>query len=438
MTNPLPGAIPTPAAMRRPTPTAAVAAPAASDPSKFGRVEADGTVVLLAAEGEIVVGQWVAGPPAEGLAFFGRKFDDLVVELDLTSARLADGHTNAEQANTALTHVREAVAAHAYVGDTALLLTKIAALETAIEQAKIAQVAAKAAQKVAANAVREKLALEAESLADSVNWKTTSERFASMIEEWKSLPRMDRASEQEIWKRISAARAAFDKRRRAHFTEVESQRKDATSKKRELIASAEALSTSTDWVNTSKKLRDLMQDWKNAPRTSKRDEDKLWKRFKAAQDAFYTNRIAVESAAEEELKVNIPAKEALVVEAEAIAITDNLKNAKQSLRSIQDRWDKAGELPKADRDRLERRLKKVEDSIRAEEANSWKRSNPESRARAESTANAFADGLAKLEAQLEAAKSAGKSSDIAKLEATIASTKALLDAASAAAKEFKG
>ncbi|MDD2817215.1 MAG: DUF349 domain-containing protein [Candidatus Nanopelagicales bacterium] len=437
MTNPLPGAIPTPAAMRRPTPAAVVAAPAASDPSKFGRVDADGTVVLLAPEGEVVVGQWVAGPPAEGLAFFGRKFDDLVVELDLTSARLSDGHTNAEQATLALTHVREAVTARSYVGDTALLLTKISTLESAIEQAKVAQQAAKAAQKAAANAQRDALAVEAESLADSTNWKTTSERFATMIEEWKSLPRMDRTSEQEIWKRISAARAAFDKRRRAHFNEVESQRKDATSKKRELIASAEALATSTDWVNTSKKLRDLMQDWKNAPRTSKRDEDKLWKRFKAAQDAFYTNRVAVESAAEEELKVNVPAKEALVVEAESINIAENLKGSKQTLRSIQDRWDKAGDLPKADRDRLERRLKKVEDAIRSEEANSWKRSNPESRARAESTANAFADGLAKLEAQLAAAKAAGKSSDVTKLEATIASTKALLDAASAAAKEFK-
>ena len=437
MTNPLPGAIPTPAAMRRPTPTATVAAPAASDPSKFGRVDADGTVVLFAPEGEVVVGQWVAGPPAEGLAFFGRKFDDLVVELDLTAARLGDGHTNAEQANVALAHVREAVTARSYVGDTALLLTKISALESAIEQSKTAQLAAKAAQKAAATAQREALAIEAESLADSTNWKTTSERFSNMIEEWKSLPRMDRSSEQEIWKRISAARAAFDKRRRAHFNEVESLRKDATSKKRELIAAAEALSTSTDWVNSSKKLRDLMHDWKNAPRTSKRDEDKLWKRFKAAQDAFYANRIAVESAAEEALKVNIPAKEALVAEAEAIAVANNLKAAKQTLRSIQDRWDKAGDLPKADRDRLERRLKKVEDSIRAEEANSWKRTNPESRARAESTANAFADGLAKLQAQLEAAKAAGKSSDVAKLEATIASTKALLDAASAAAQEFK-
>ncbi|MFA7322964.1 MAG: DUF349 domain-containing protein [Candidatus Nanopelagicales bacterium] len=437
MTESLPGAIPTPAALRRPRP-AADTAPLASDPSKFGRVEADGTVVLLAPEGEIVVGQWVAGPPAEGLAFFGRKYDDLIIELDLTAQRLADGRATADQALVAVAHVREAVAAHAYVGDTVALLSRIETIEAGITQAKAAHQAARQAQKAEATALRDKLALEAESLAESTAWKTTSERFASMIEEWKALPRMDRTSEQEIWKRISTARATFDKRRRAHFSEVEVQRKDATSRKRELIATAEALSISTDWINTSRKLRDLMQDWKNAPRTSKRDEDKLWKRFKAAQDAFYAARIAAESAVDEELRVNIPVKEALVVEAEAIATGADLKAAKQSLRSVQDRWEKAGDLPKADRDRLEGRLKRVEEAIRQAEASAWKRTNPEVRARAESTANAFADGLAKLEAQLAAARAAGKDADVAKLEASVASTKALLDAAASAAKEFKG
>jgi len=437
MTESAPGAIPTPAALRRPKPVAE-AAPPASDPSAFGRVEADGTVVLLAPEGEVVVGQWVAGPPAEGLAFFGRKFDDLNVELDLTAQRLADGRASAEQSATALGHVRDAVAARAYVGDTALLEAKIAALETAIAQARALSAQARAEQKAQALAMREALAVEAESLAQSTAWKSTSERFAAMIEEWKTLPRMDRSSEQEVWKRISAARAGFDKRRRAHFAEVEVQRKDATSRKRELIASAEALSTSTDWAGTSRKLRDLMQEWKLAPRTSKRDEDKLWKRFKAAQDAFYAARTAAETAADEELRVNVPAKEALVAEAEALVGSADLKRAKQSLRAIQDRWDGLGDVPKPDRDRLEARLKRVEESFRQSEAKAWKRSNPEARARAESTANAFADGLAKLEAQLEAARKAGKTADIAKLEASVTSTKALLDAAASAAQEFSG
>ena len=136
----------------------------------------------------------------------------------------------------------------------------------AAEAAKQAARARKAEQREAALVVRRALADEAESLRDSTSWKATTERYAAIVEEWKALPRGDRGAEQELWQRISAARTAFDKRRRAHFSELDGQRKDALTRKRELIAQAEALSTSTDWQRTSKQLRDLMADWKNAPR----------------------------------------------------------------------------------------------------------------------------------------------------------------------------
>ena len=65
--------------------------------------------------------------------------------------------------------------------------------------------------------LREALATEAEALSDSTSWKSTSERYSAMVEEWKALPRSDRSLEQDLWKRLSSARASFDKRRRAHF-----------------------------------------------------------------------------------------------------------------------------------------------------------------------------------------------------------------------------
>ncbi|MCX6415266.1 MAG: DUF349 domain-containing protein, partial [Actinobacteria bacterium] len=88
--------------------------------------------------------------------------------------------------------------------------------------------------------------------------------------------------------------------------------------------------------------------------------------------------------------------------------------------------------------RLERRLKKVEDAIRGSEAESWKRSNPETRARAESTANAFTDGIAKLEGKRAKAVDKGDLAEVERIDASIASTRALLGAAEAAAAEFRG
>jgi hypothetical protein len=406
--------VPTPAALRPPTPTTV------SDPSRFGRVEPDGTVILNAPEGEVVVGQWAAGEPSEGLAFFGRKYDDLVVEIDLIDKRLADHRATAEQAEAVLVRVREALAARSFVGDVAALEARCDHLAAAVQAGKDAARARKAEQREAAMATRRALAEEAEGLRESTSWRTTTERYAAIVEEWKGLPRGERAAEQELWQRISSARTAFDKRRRQHFTELDGQRKDALTRKRELIATAEALSTSTDWARTSKQLRDLMNDWKAAPRASRADEEKLWKRFKAAQDAFYAARSAVEDAEQEQLRANVPAKEALAAEAEALLPVTDLKAAKAALRSIQDRWDRAGDLPRGERDRVEGRLKRVEEAVRAAEADAWRGSSG-------GLANdAFTQALQRLQEKRDAAAARGDAGVAAALDEQISATQALI------------
>lgn len=407
-------AMPTPAALRPPASTQT------SDPRRFGRVEADGTVILHAPEGDVVVGQWAAGDPAEGLAFFGRKYDDLVVEIDLIEKRLADHRATADQAETVLSRVREALATRSCVGDIAGLDQRCDRLAAAVDHAREAAKARKAEQREAAMATRRTLADEAESLQGSTSWKATTERYAAIVEEWKALPRGDRATEQGLWQRISSARTSFDKRRRQHFAEVDTQRKAAGARKRELIASAEALATSTDWAGTSRKLRDLMNDWKAAPRGSRIDEDKLWKRFKATQDAFYAARTAVESAEEEGLRANLPAKEALVDQAGALLPVSDVKAARASLRSIQDRYDAAGDLPKAERDRLDARLRKVEDAVRAAESAAWKSST------ATVATDAFSQALGRLQDKRDAAAARGDDAAAEALDEQIASTKALM------------
>ncbi len=421
-------AVPTPAALRPPTPTSLAGAPAPSapavpppsDPSQFGRVDDEGNVYLQTPEGEVLIGQWAAGDPAEGLAFFGRKYDDLVVEVDLIAARLADGKASGEQAEGVVAKVREAVAGRSFVGDIAALEAKCDALAAAAGVAREQAKERRAAEREAVLVQRRVLAEEAESLQDSTSWKASTERYAAIVEEWKVLPRGDRSAEQELWKRISAARTSFDKRRRQHFSELDSQRKETIGRKRDLIAKAETLAASTDWQRTSKQLRDLLEDWKRMPRASRSDEDKLWKRFKAAQDAFYAARSAEQEAAEEALRPNVEVKEALVVEAESLLPVTDLSAAKKGLRGIQDRWDRAGDLPRSERSRLESRLKKVEDSIRSQEDAAWKADT------GTVATDAFTEALQRLEAKRDAAAARGDAKAAADLEQQITSTKALM------------
>jgi hypothetical protein len=163
-----------------------------------------------------------------------------------------------------------------------------------------------------------------------------------------------------------------------------------------------------------------MAEWKAAPRTAKADEDRLWKRFKAAQDAFFAARQAHEDAEQESLRANLPAKEALVVEAEALLPLGDVKRAKTALRGIQDRYDRAGDLPRGDRDRLDARLRKVEEAVRSAESAAW------SASRGSGTTDAFAEALQRLEEKRDAAAARGDDATTAALEAQIASTRALI------------
>jgi hypothetical protein len=456
---PKPGPRPSPAALAgsvRPAPPrpvatgpAAPAAPAAeaveaevhedrpTDSATFGRVDDEGNVHVRTDEGEHVVGQWAAGTPEEGLAFFVRKFDDLSVEVSLATRRLTEGKASPEQAAAVVKRANESLESPSMVGDLTSLKARVAALDTLVQEKRAVAAEARAKAKAAALEAREKIVVEAESLAASTQWKATGERFKELLDEWKAAPRADRTGEQALWKRFSHARSQFDKHRRQHFARLDSERSEAKQVKEALVAEAEALSASTDWGPTASAYRDLMARWKAAGRAGKADEEALWQRFRTAQDTFFAARNAELGKRDAGYAENLAAKEALLAEAEAINTSD-LKSAKAALRSIHERWEQVGHVPRGDKERIEGRLRRVEDAVRRGEQEQWRRTNPEARARAEDTVAQFRASLDKLEKERAKAEAAGDARKVADAEGRIATTQALLEAAERAAAEFSG
>ena len=204
VTAPTPAA-PPPTALRRPSrPAAGPSAPPVrrTDPARFGRIDADGTVWLRTPAGEVVVGNWAAGTVEEGLAFFGRKYDDILVEVDLAAHRLKEGR-GIDAAPAAVAHAREALATPAFLGDVAELERACDEVDALMGAARAEREAARSRQREEALAAREAIVVEAESLAESTQWKSTGERFASLLDAWKAAPRIDRGREQAMWKRFS-------------------------------------------------------------------------------------------------------------------------------------------------------------------------------------------------------------------------------------------
>ena len=429
-----------PTALKRPArPASTPSAPPVrrTDPARFGRIDGDGTVWLRTPAGEVVVGNWAAGTIEEGLAFFGRKYDDILVEVDLAAHRLKEGR-GIDTAPTAVAHAREALAAPAFLGDVVELERACDEVDALMGAARAEREAARARQREEALAAREAIVVEAESLADSTQWKSTGERFAALLDAWKAAPRIDRGREQAMWKRFSSARTSFDRRRRQHFATRDAERKEALGAKESLIREAEALSSSTDWAGTTRAYRSLMDKWKAAPRGSRQDEDRLWARFRAAQDAFFAARDAVNAERDVEHQANLERKEALVVEAEGLLPIADVAAAKRALRGIQERWEAIGHVPRADKERIERRLRSVEDAVRQADERRWAATDPARRARAEDTAERFRTALARAEQDLASAQATGDAKKIASAQASVDSTRALLAAVEGTVSEFAG
>jgi hypothetical protein len=403
----------------------------------FGRIEADGTVLLILPDGSTKsVGQWAAGEPADGLNFFARKYVDLVSEVQLAANRLAQGKAQVEAANKLIEKVKEQIQSPSFIGDITTLTSNLEILRVATEARNEELVKKRAEQKAFALTKRNELVEEAEKLATSTKWKASGDRFKEIVDEWKKLPHGPKAAEQDLWKRLSKARSTFDKARRQFFAQRQTEKAEAENVKVELIKEAKKLAASTDWQTTSNKFKSLMSKWKQAPKGSKEQENQWWKEFKTHQDTFFAGFKAQEekkSAVENE---NLAKKKELASKAEALLPVTDVSSAKKALRALQDQWDEVGHVPRKDKNQIENRLKAVEDAIRNLERGDNKNSKPENTARAKSTADLLRAKLEETKALQQAAASKGDQKKAEALANTIATQEMLLAAAEKALVEF--
>ena len=378
----------------------------ANDP--WGRVDADGTVYVRTAEGERVIGSWQAGSPDEALAFYRRKFEALDTEVGLLEQRITTTDLSPAQARGTIERLQGSVAdAHA-IGDLGQLQARLEALTGKVDERQVEARAARDHARTEARSIKEAIVAEAEQIAaEATHWKNSSERLRQLLEEWKAAPRADRAVETALWKRLSAARNQFNKRRKAYFAELTEERDEAKARKEQLCVEAEALADSTDWSATAAAFRELMRSWKAAGRASRADEDELWGRFKTAQDKFFRARSEVYSAKDAALREHANVKTQLLEEAGKLVPVTDVRAARSALRSIQERWEQAGPVPREAHERLESGLRRIEDAVRKAEDAQWRRSNPEALARARGTIEQIRSAIAGLEDQLAKAEAAG-------------------------------
>ena len=173
------------------------------------------------------------------------------------------------------------------VGDLDGLVARLDGLLPVIAAQRAARRAERSRQHEETRAAKEQFVLEAERLAAGNDWRGGVNRFRALLDQWKALPRLDRATDDELWHRFSTARTAYTRRRKAQFAKENEAREAARMTKEQLVTEAEALSGSTDWGPTTGAYRDMMARWKAAGPAPRGVDEALWKRFRAAQDTFF-------------------------------------------------------------------------------------------------------------------------------------------------------
>lgn len=374
------------------------------DQARYGRIDEDGTVYVKTATGERVIGSWHAGTVEEGLAHYTRRYADIVTEVDLIEARLGSGAADPAHTMNRLRQIRSSLDEAAVIGDLVGLAERVEKLTATAEQRAVEVRAAREAARAEALARKTALVEEAEQIAaTSTQWKAAGDRLREILEEWKTIKGVDRRTEGELWKRYAAARDSFTRRRGTHFASLDAQRKQASARKEELVAEAEALRDSTDWSATAARLKELMAEWKAAPRAAKEVEQRLWERFRAAQDAFFTRRSEVFTARDAQQRQVVEKRQALLAEAEALDVDADPQGAQQRLREIQAQWHETGRLPREVAANLDRRLRAVEEKVRAAMETAWRRPTLEDNP----LLSQMREQVAEAEARLERAQASG-------------------------------
>ena len=399
----------------------------ATSADAFGRVDDDGTVSVREGQSWRAVGSFPDGTPEEALAYFTRKFEDLEATVGLAEQRVKAGAA-VRDITKQLDRLDKDLVEPAAVGDIVALRERVQALREKLPTLEAQQDEASQAAVAEALAHREKIVADMEAIAaqdpSKVRWKQATTTVTELFEAWQAHqqtgPRVPKKTADELWSRFRSARNTVEKARRAFFQDLDKASKEAKTVKKELIAAAEALVEKGAAGIPS--YRNLLAQWKEAPRASKSVEDGLWAQFKKAGDALYGAKAEEDKRDDETNSVNAESKKALLAEfADILSLTDR-DEASKRLRSFHTRFAALGPVPKKDLRAIDDQVKKLDAHVKSLEQEFWTKNDPEKKARSESMTGQLTAAIEELERKIQGASGAEK----ADLESELATKKAWL------------
>ena len=209
---------------------------------------------------------------------------------------------------------------------------------------------------------------EAEALAQRSDVVEAFRELQKLHEQWKDYGPVEKQYRESIWERFKAATAVINRNYQAHFEGLKEQQeanlvaKTALCEKAEAIAAAE-MANANEWNAATKALEEIQKEWRGIGFASKKDNQKIYDRFRAACDAFFARKKEFYAGFKESINENLARKLAICEQAEALKDSTDWKSTADTLIDLQKQWKEIGAVPRQKSDALWKRFRAACDSF---------------------------------------------------------------------------
>ena len=202
----------------------------------------------------------------------------------------------------------------------------------------------------------------AEKLAENENVVSAFHELQKLHEQWKEFGPVAKEKREDIWNRFKAATAVINKRYQAHFEGLKEQQADNLVKKTELCErteeiAAREITNTAGWNAASKEIEEVQAAWRRIGYATKKDNQKIYDRFRAACDAFFTRKREFYSGIKDNMSENLEKKLSLIEQAEALKSSTEWKKATDQFIALQKQWKEIGAVPRKKSEALWKRFR---------------------------------------------------------------------------------
>ncbi len=188
---------------------------------------------------------------------------------------------------------------------------------------------------------------------DSVKaWTNHTKEVLELQKEWKTIGFGPKKENDEVWRKFRGLCDQFFALKSDYFKDIQQEFDKIAESKRKLIEKVNALKDNTDWGPTTKSIIELQKQWKKLGSAGQRNEQSLWKEFRASCDAFFDAKQAHFDEKDKAFEDNLKAKEALIEEIKAFVPSDDKKEAIAALHDFSERFSAIGFVPTKQKDNI--------------------------------------------------------------------------------------